>query len=193
VAILTRQAPEHASFGFQDGDSQEGPRMINMTIDGIHLVNTYVPQGSSPESDKFVYKISWLRRLEQFFCSRYEKDDRLVWVGDFNVAPEPRDVYDPQKLKGHVGFHPEEHQVLADIKNWGFEDIVRKYEDSDKAFSFWDYRIPKAVERGLGWRIDHIWASEKLAEQATASWIDMTPRRWEKPSDHTFVVAEFDL
>jgi exodeoxyribonuclease-3 len=193
VATLTRETPQSVFFGFEDGESQEGTRMVSLSVSDVSVVNTYVPQGFSPDSEKFDYKISWLKRLARFFHARFKKNDQLIWIGDFNIAPEPRDVYDPEKLKGHVGFHPEEHKALADIKKWGFEDVVRKYEQSDKAYSFWDYRIPKAVDRGLGWRIDHIWTSEALAQASIASWIDVAPRRWDKPSDHTFVVAEFDV
>jgi exodeoxyribonuclease-3 len=115
----------------------------------------------------------------------------LVWVGDLNVAPEPADVYDPEKLRGSVGFHPEEHQALAQVMQWGFEDIYRRHNPHEKAYTFWDYRIPNAFKRGLGWRIDHVCATRCMAERSRRAWIDTDPRGRERPSDHTFVVAEF--
>jgi len=193
VAVLSRSMPERVSFGFGDGDAVEEVRLACVTVSGIHIVNTYVPQGYAPDSEKFEYKLSWLQRLGAFFSSNYSPDDFVLWAGDFNVAPEPIDVYDPQRLLGSVGFHPEEHKTLAMVKEWGFVDVFRKHEPGAKMHTFWDYRIPRAFERGLGWRLDHLWASPPLAERSRKAWIDVAPRRWERPSDHTFVVAEFDL
>jgi len=115
----------------------------------------------------------------------------VIWTGDFNVALDPIDVYDPQELLGSVGYHPEEHKALRQVMEWGFIDVYRMHKPDDKAFTFWDYRIPNAVKRGLGWRIDHIWATRSLAERSKAAWIDQQPRLWQRPSDHTFIVAEF--
>jgi exodeoxyribonuclease III len=114
-------------------------------------------------------------------------------VGDFNVAPEPIDVYDPEKLNGSVGFHPKEHETLSNIKSWGFIDVYRKHNPDEKAFTFWDYRIRNAVKQSVGWRIDHIWATKSMAETSKRAWIDLAPRHLQKPSDHTVIVAEFNL
>jgi exodeoxyribonuclease III len=191
VACLTKEPPERVFFGF--GDKEEETRIMTFDVSGMTIVNTYVPQGLSIDSPKFEYKLSWLRRLGDFFRSRFKQEDLLAWVGDFNVAPEPKDVYDPQKLSGQVGFHPREHRALADVAAWGFVDVVRKHSPSEGIFTFWDYRIPKALERGVGWRIDHIWASPALASRSKASFVDVNPRKWEKPSDHTVVFAEFEV
>ena len=193
VAILSKRPPERVSFGFGDGDAGEEPRLAMVSIQDIPIVNTYVPQGYAPDSEKFQYKLRWLRRLEDYFSEFFDPAVPLLWAGDFNVAPEPVDVYDAEKLFGSVGFHPKEHEVLAAVKAWGFVDVFRKHEPRDKMYSFWDYRIPQAVRRGLGWRIDHLWATPALAEKSTGAWIDMGPRLSHKPSDHTFVVAEFDV
>jgi exodeoxyribonuclease-3 len=152
-----------------------------------------VPQGYAPESDKFQYKLLWFERLRRFFDRYYSPESPLVWLGDFNVAPEPVDVYDPDRLLGRVGFHPDEHRALEAVKSWGFVDVFRRHDPGEKKYSFWDYRIPNAVDRGLGWRLDHIWASGSMAQVSTRAWIDMGPRMAPKPSDHTFVLAEFDL
>ena len=193
VAIISRESPDRVSFGFGDGDEKEEPRLVTATVGGIPVVNTYVPQGYAPDSEQFQYKLNWLRRLKDYFSKAFQADRPLLWVGDFNVAPEPIDVYDPRKLAGSVGFHPEEHKCLADVQAWGFVDVFRKHDSRDGMFTFWDYRIPNAAKRGLGWRVDHIWATKPLAEESTGAWIDTEPRLSHKPSDHTFLVAEFAL
>ncbi len=192
VAILSRAEPESVSFGFGGDRAGEEARLITAEIGGISIVNTYVPQGYAPDSEKFQYKLDWLRRLLNYFKQRFSPDMPLLWLGDFNVAPEPIDVYDPERLLGNVGFHPDEHNALAAVKAWGFVDILRRHESRDKIYTFWDYRIPNAASRGLGWRVDHIWAAKGLADKSTRAWIDITPRLAKKPSDHTFVVAEFN-
>lgn len=193
VAVLSKQTPERVSFGFGDGDTKEEPRLVAATIRGIPMVNTYVPQGYAPGSEKFQHKLQWLKRLGNYFSTHFKPDSPLLWLGDFNVAPEADDVYDPAKLAGSVGFHPDEHKRLAQVKAWGFVDVFRKHEKGDKMYTFWDYRIPHAVKRGLGWRVDHIWATAPLAHKSTRAWIDMEPRLLPKSSDHTFLIAEFDM
>ncbi len=192
VAILTRSAPEAVDVGFGDDFDTEA-RLISVRVGGVTVVDSYVPQGQSPDSEKFRYKLTWIDRIGRYFRQRFTAEDRLVWLGDFNVAPAPIDVYDPETLLGSVCYHPEEHRALDAVKKWGFVDVYRRHRPEDPTFSFWDYRIPNAVKRGVGWRIDHIWATAPMAESATAAWIDVEPRTWEKPSDHTFIVAEFQM
>jgi len=192
VAVISRHEPREVSTGFGDGDAQEKPRLIRVNIDGVEIVNTYVPQGRDPDSDQFKYKINWFDRLRTYFENNFTADVPIVWVGDFNVALDPIDVYDPQELLGSVGYHPKEHKALRQVMEWGFVDVYRLHQPTEKAFTFWDYRIPNAVKRGLGWRIDHIWATPLLAKASKAAWIDREPRLWQRPSDHTFIVAEFD-
>ncbi|GAB6182227.1 exodeoxyribonuclease III [Desulfotomaculum defluvii] len=168
-------------------------RLLAALVKGIPIINTYIPQGQAPNSPKFAYKIAWIRAMRDYFNKNFSPDRPLLWLGDFNVAPEPRDVHDPKRLYGKVGFHPEEHLALQYVKEWGLLDVFRMYEQETDYFTFWDYRIPKGVERNLGWRIDHIWATEPMAKQSTGAWIDKEPRQREKPSDHTFIIAEFEL
>lgn len=193
VAVLTREMPEAVHFGFEDDSQSEATRLLSLDINGIHIVNTYVPQGQAPESDKFRYKLDWLGRLREYFLNLFSPELPIVWVGDFNIAPAPLDVYDPDTLMGSIGYHPQEHQALSKIKDWGFIDVFRRHQPDAKAFTFWDYRIPNAVQRGLGWRIDHIWSTPSLAERSLWAWIDREARLMERPSDHTFIAAEFDL
>ncbi len=192
VAVISRHEPREVSTGFGDGDAQEKPRLIRVNIDGVEIVNTYVPQGRDPDSEHFKYKINWFDRLRNYFETNYTTDMPIIWTGDFNVALDPIDVYDPQKLLGSVGYHPKEHIALRQVMEWGFVDVYRMHQPTEKAFTFWDYRIPNAVKRGLGWRIDHIWATRSLAEKSKTAWIDREPRLWQRPSDHTFIVAEFE-
>ncbi len=192
VAVISKKEPREISTGFGDGDEKEKPRLIRVNIDGVEIVNTYVPQGRDPESEYSRYKLDWFSRLRAYFENNFTADTPVVWLGDFNVAPGPIDVYDAQELSGSVGYHPEEHKALRQVMDWGFIDVYRKHKPDEKAFTFWDYRIPNAVKRGLGWRIDHIWATPVLAENSQAAWIDREPRLWQRPSDHTFIVAEFE-
>ena len=191
VAVISKARPREVIDGFGDEDHTEDSRLISVAIDGIRIVNSYVPQGQQPDSEQFRYKISWLERLKKFFDSRFDPAQPLVWVGDFNVAPLPIDVYDPEKLQGSIGYHPLEHQTLQSLMEWGFVDVYRVHNPRKTSYTFWDYRIPQAVKRGLGWRIDHIWATKNIAAQSTGAWIDVDPRLLPKPSDHTFIVAEF--
>jgi len=194
VAIVSSSALSDVSFGFGDGDAVEETRLMTAVCkSSITVINTYVPQGFAPDSEKFRYKLDWLQRLHDFFSRRFDPGNFLVWLGDFNVAPEAIDVYDPQGLLGSIGFHPDEHAALSVLKSWGFVDVFRRHQPDGGVYSFWDYRVPNAVKRGLGWRIDHIWATASLAEKSMRAWIDVAPRLMQRPSDHTFVVAEFDI
>jgi exodeoxyribonuclease-3 len=192
VALISSKPPESVHFGFGDSDAAEEPRLLAATFGDFAVVNTYVPQGYAPDSEKFQYKLRWLERLRAYFDRFYKPASPVVWLGDFNVAPEAIDVYDPARLLGRVGFHPEEHKALAAVKSWGFVDVFRKHEPGEKMYSFWDYRIRNAVDRGLGWRLDHIWATAPMARTSTRAWIDVAPRVSSRPSDHTFVAAEFE-
>jgi exodeoxyribonuclease-3 len=194
VAILSRDEPESVVIGTGIDRMDDEARIIRARIRGVDVVNTYVPQGTAPDSPRFAYKLNWIASLRDYFSRDFTPDAPIVWVGDFNIAPEPTDVYDPERLLGSVCFHPDEHKALASVLEWGFVDVFRKHHpDEPRQYSFYDYRIPNALKRKLGWRIDHIWATRPLAEKSVNCWIDTEPRLLEKPSDHTFVVADFDL
>ena len=193
VALATLRPPEEVRIGFDDDDGETEARMLYARVDGISIVNTYVPQGRTPDTEFFEAKIRFFERLKGFFQRTSATDSYLVWAGDFNVAPEPMDVFDPERLQGHVGFHPEEHRALGQVKDWGFVDVFRKHNTEPKQYTFWDYRLPKSFDRNLGWRLDHIWSTRALADRSVGAWIDREARGMEKPSDHTFLVADFDL
>ena len=191
VAIFSRSEIANVQFGFADEPKDEA-RLIKAEVNGIFVVNTYIPQGYMPESEKFEYKLDWFRRLVKFFDENFRPSDAVLWVGDFNVAPEPIDVYDPEGLLGHVCYHPEVHKALKEVMGWGFVDVFRMHCKEPGQYTFWDYRLRNSFGRNLGWRLDHIMATKALAEKCTACYIDKKPRLAERPSDHTPIVAEFE-
>ena len=194
VAIVSREEPQDVVVGFDDGGEPDGPRLIRAVVDGIPVVNTYVPQGRALDSVHFQYKLEWLARMRRLFERYYSPVEPLLWVGDLNVAPEPIDVYAPSRLKDHVDFHPDARAALEKVREWGFVDVFRLHHpDEPNQYTYYDYRARDPVERGTGWRVDHIWATETLAQRSTDSWIDLDARRAERPSDHTLLVAEFAL
>ncbi|HHT9139170.1 MAG TPA: exodeoxyribonuclease III [Candidatus Wunengus sp. YC60] len=192
VAILSKIPLENVRAGFDESES-EGTRLIAATVNKIPIVNTYVPQGVHPLMKQFRYKLDFLQKLYDYFDKNYRPDRALLWMGDFNVAPEPTDVYDPDHLLGSIGYHPEEHAVLQRFKEWGFVDVFRLHQHEPGQYTFWDYRVKNAIARKMGWRVDHIWATKALAKKSIKAWIDIAPRLSEKPSDHTIIVAEFEI
>lgn len=192
VAIISRHPlDEIRSFLYESND--EEARFISARVFGIPLINAYVPQGFAPGTEKFHYKLRWLKDLLSYIRKRYAPDRPLLVTGDFNVALEPIDVYDPEGLQGEVGFHEDEQAVLKGYLDWGLVDLYRKHHRDAGHYTFWDYRIPNAFKRKMGWRIDYILATDPLAKKSTKVWIDTEPRTREKPSDHTFLVAEFEM
>ncbi len=191
VAIFSRSEISNVQFGFDD-EPKDQPRLIKAEINGIVIVNTYIPQGYLPVSEKFEYKLNWFNRLLTLFDKNFKPTDPVLWVGDFNVAPEPMDVYDPEDLLGHVCFHPDVHKALKDVMQWGFVDLFRMHCREPGQYTFWDYRMRNSFKRNLGWRLDHIMATEPLAKKSTACYIDKEPRLAERPSDHTPIIAEFN-
>ena len=191
IAIFSRTEITESDFGL-DCEPFDEARLIKAKINGITIVNTYIPQGHSPESEKFIYKLDWFKRLGDYFARRLAPTEPVIWLGDFNIAPDARDVHDPVGLAGSVCFHPDVQKALQKIMDWGFVDVFRKHCDEPKQYTFWDYRVPNGVKRNIGWRLDHIMATKPLAQRCSACYIDKKPRLAARPSDHTFLVAEFD-
>lgn len=193
VAILSPHRIEEFNYEPLDFEAAGEARLLAARIKGVNIVNSYVPQGRAVDSDLFIYKLNWLKGIKEFFQNNYDPGAYVVWAGDFNVALEPIDVYAPERLYGRVCYHPEEHKVMQKVKEWGFVDVFRQHVQEEGHYTFWDYRVPNGVKRKMGWRIDHIWAAEPLALLSSRAWIDMEPRLKEKPSDHTFISAEFNI
>ncbi|MEM9208399.1 MAG: exodeoxyribonuclease III [Pseudomonadota bacterium] len=191
VAVIARALPEDPVTDFP-GFEDPQRRILAVTVAGVRVVNLYVPNGSSLESDKYQYKLRWLAALRSFLKSELDAHEHVVVLGDFNIAPHDRDVYDPEKWGEDVLCSPPERAALAAILDLGFTDVFRQFVPDEKVFSWWDYRAG-AFRRNAGLRIDLILASQALAENSKDSYIDREPRTWERPSDHTPVVAEFHV
>ncbi|MFC1678029.1 exodeoxyribonuclease III, partial [Planctomycetota bacterium] len=159
----------------------------------VVIVNSYVPQGQSHESEQFGYKLNWFKRLRDFLEKHFTAIDRIVWVGDLNIAPESKDVYNPEGLWGSVCFCDEVQREFVKVMDWGFIDIFRKHCDEPDQYTFWDYRLRGSVNHNLGWRLDHIMATKSMADKSRACYIDKAPRLADRPSDHTPIIAEFEL
>lgn len=155
----------------------------------IRLVSAYFPNGQSPDSDKFVYKLGWLKALENWLREELTQNSRLALLGDFNIAPSDIDVHDPSKWIGQNLVSPEERKAFGQLLELGLTDSYRMFEQAPKSFSWWDYRM-MGFRRNAGMRIDHILLSDALKEKCSSSIIDKEPRTWEQPSDHAPVVAE---
>ncbi|MEJ5376615.1 MAG: exodeoxyribonuclease III [bacterium] len=191
VAVLSRGPIEVIREGLQDRGPLDRERLLMVRTMGLIVLNTYVPQGASPESPRFMYKLQWLGRLKEFMNQNLRPEQHALWMGDFNVAPQPEDVYDPEGLAGQIGFHPLERKALEELREWGWVDIFRLHVKEAGHYTFWDYRLRGALSKGLGWRVDHIWGTRSLAQRSLRAWIDTNPRQEERPSDHTPLLAEF--
>ncbi len=190
VAILTRMACETTHRGYP-GDEGAQSRLITTTVEGINIVNVYIPNGQAVGSEKYAFKLDWMNRLREFFDAHYDPSTPLLLCGDFNVAPEDRDVHDVRMWQGRIMFSEQERATLQHIKDWGFTDAFRLHEQAGGKFTWWDYRAGM-FRRNMGLRIDHVWITEPLVSRSVRSWIDMAPRTWEKPSDHAPLLAEFN-
>jgi len=165
-------------------------RILAATYSGLRVINLYVPNGQSLGSEKFHYKLEWLEQVRLYIESQLQQYPRLVVVGDFNIAPDERDVCDPEKWHDKILCSDQERAALQQISACGLQDSFRLFDQADDSFSWWDYRA-NAFPRNLGLRIDLILASEALCKNAVSCHIDTSPRGLERPSDHAPVIAEF--
>lgn len=166
-------------------------RIIAGTIDGVRVVCAYVPNGQAVGSEKYLYKMAWMNAFHDWIQEEAAKHPQLAVVGDYNIAPEDRDVHDPAAWEGMVHVSPEERAQLKRLLDLGLTDAFRMFEQADKSYSWWDYRgLGFRLNKGL--RIDHLLLSDALRQRCTACVIDRVPRKWEQPSDHTPVIATFD-
>jgi len=191
VALISRSKPEDVQFGFNDGGPPDETRLIRAVVDGVAVVNTYVPQGRAIDHVMYKYKLGWYRRLKKLFEQEYTADQPLAWIGDINIAVEPIDVNNPAGKKNDPCYHIDAHNAFLDVCSFGFEDVFRKHHPGEEIYSFFDYRVKNAVERNMGWRIDYVLATQPLASKSISCDIDLEPRKMEKPSDHTFMIADF--
>ena len=191
VAVVARTEPADPVTDFPDLEDPQR-RILAATVDGVRVVNLYIPNGSEVGSDKYDYKLRWLVSLRRFLEAEMAKHDNVVVLGDFNIAPADADVHDPEKWGEAILCSPKERAALSDLFDLGLTDVFRKFDQPEKTFSWWDYRAA-GFRRNAGLRIDLILTSEAMTERCTASYVDKEPRAWERPSDHAPVVAEFDF
>ena len=191
VAIVSKSELTEVMPGFPDYDAEGQKRLIAATLGQVRLVNVYIPNGAAPDSPKFAYKLEFISQLRNYLEQLHDPKELLILTGDFNIAPEARDVYDAEAMEGEIGFHPKERAALAELKRWGFTDVFRQQHEESGLYSWWDYRAG-AFRRDMGLRIDHIWASERLAALSVDSGMDKEQRSLDKPSDHIPVWATFD-
>lgn len=192
VAILSRDQCEQPQRGYEGDPADSHARLIAVTVNGVRIVNVYIPNGRSVGSEQYVFKLNWMQRLREYFDTCYTADTSIILCGDFNVAPEDIDVHDPMLWQGRIMCSKPERRALNLIKNWGFEDTFRMHFEDGGHFTWWDYRMG-AFRRNHGLRIDHIWASTVIAGRCKAAWIDREVRGWERPSDHAPVISEFHV
>jgi len=190
VAILSKHKIEEPWIGFDGDNGDDQKRIIGVTVQDIQIVNVYVPQGSEVTSDKFQYKLEFLKKLDELIRKKFTPDQPIAVVGDINIAPGDGDVVDPVAMAGEVSFHPLEHEALGKIMDFGFSDLFRVFSSEPGQFSWWDYRHG-SFRRNKGMRIDLMMVSDALKHCATGCWMDKEERTREKPSDHAPVVGEF--
>lgn len=192
VAILSPHPVSDVQCGFPGEAEDAQRRLLAATVGAIRVVNVYVPNGSEVGAEKFYYKLEWLARLRQYFDEQCDPQQLVLLCGDYNIAPDDRDVYDPRAWEGRIHCSQPERDALKKIQDWGFVDAFRLHHEENGYYSWWDYRSG-GFRRNQGLRIDHIWVTLPLAEKCVDAWIDKTPRALDRPSDHTPVAAEFSL
>jgi exodeoxyribonuclease-3 len=191
VAILAREGVRVGDVATgMKGFDDEQKRVIAATVDGVRIVCAYVPNGQSVDSDKYAYKLRWCAAAESYLRDAIGTFADVAFLGDMNIAPEPRDVHDPAAWEGQVLFSEPERAAFARWIGLGLTDTFRRFDQPPKTFSWWDYRM-LAFPKNMGLRIDHILATPSLAARCVSCTIDRNERKGEKPSDHAPVVAQF--
>lgn len=188
VAILSRHPTQDILKDIPDLiDPQR--RILVATINGIRVINLYVPNGESVDSEKYLYKLDWLQKVKAFIQQQQQKYKKIIILGDFNIAPEERDIHDPISWQDSVLFSEPERNLFKEILNLGFFDAFRLHTEEDKHYTWWDYRMG-SFHRNQGARIDHILISEALKSNHKNCHIDKIPRKHVQPSDHTIIFSE---
>jgi exodeoxyribonuclease-3 len=192
VATLSLSEPSLIMHGLHEAPDAEDDRVLLTVIDGIPIVNSYIPQGSKVDSPKYTYKLAFFRRLRRYFEQRLDPAKPALWVGDLNVAPEPIDVYHPDRRVNDPDYHIDAREAFKEAAAWGWVDCFRQVHPEKVQYTYWDY-FRNAYKNNWGWRIDHVMATEVLAARCRRIEVDVKPREGESPSDHTPIWAEFDL
>lgn len=192
VAFVSKKPIHNVTKRLYPDDPEEQARFLTCEYEGIQLVNTYIPQGFLIDSPKYQYKLKYFRDLKTWFAKNIDKKNPALWMGDLNVAPTEIDLARPKQNQDHVCFHIDARNALKDTMNEFWTDLFRHQEPGEGHYTFWDYRQPQTLEKNLGWRIDFIMGTQPMIKRLHKIWIDKEPRRLEKPSDHTFLIAQFN-
>jgi len=192
VATLTREEPSEVLYGLDSSDNADEYRLIQTVINGVRIINTYVPQGTDVETEKFQYKLQWFARLRKYFDKYLKKGDSIIWLGDLNCAPEEIDVAHPERVVNDPDFHIDARRAYKKTVEGRFVDVYRMKYPKKIQYTFWDF-FRNAYQYNRGWRIDHILATPDLAKRCTKVVVDLGPREKPNPSDHTFVWAKFKI
>ena len=188
VAILSRHPIMDIQRNIPNFEDDQ-QRILAATINGIRVICAYIPNGQAVDSDKYQYKIRWLDALNAWLKTELISHPKLMLLGDYNIAPEDRDCHDPVAWIGQVLVSPTERLAFQNLLKLGLHDSFRLFEQAEKSFSWWDYRM-MGFRRNFGMRIDHILVSDLLKPRCLSAYIDKFPRKLERPSDHTPVVLE---
>ncbi|MBH32528.1 MAG: exodeoxyribonuclease III [Gammaproteobacteria bacterium] len=192
VATLSKLPPIETIKQFNKKEQEEKRILLTRHESDLTVLNLYVVNGHSVDSDKYKYKLKWLRSIQNFIEKDINNTQHYIIVGDFNIAPEDRDVYSPQEWEERILCSKKERKALQDIMEIGLKDCFRIFGQDDNLYSWWDYRT-RAFSRNNGLRIDLMLANNKLSEKCKMSWIDVEPRGHERPSDHAPVISEFSI
>lgn len=191
VAIISRSPQKNIAYTFADAQ-REQKRFLAATINDVRIINVYVPNGESLSSSKYQYKLEWMSDFQKYLQRELIDYSKIIVLGDFNVAPADADVHNPIGWQGNVLVSEPERNAFYDLLSLGFHDTFRLFTAEAGIYSWWDYRAA-AFRRNMGLRIDHILATQLMKEQCLNCMIDKLPRTWERPSDHTPVIATFTL
>lgn len=188
VAILSRFPLEKVRYGFTNGYDPANRRLIIANVQGINIVNVYIPQGQTVDSPKFEYKLEFLQNLLNELSTLYTNKDPVVLLGDINIAPDERDVVSATDMENRVSFHPKEHRFIDQLIKWGLSDVFRYFHEESQLYSWWDFRT-RGFEKNEGMRIDHIWVTKTVSDRCVSCTIDSNNRSQPKSSDHAPVIC----
>ena len=193
VAIISDHPLKNVKTSFLNDNMNHEARYIRADYMDLDIINTYVPQGRDIESTHWDYKLNFIKNLGQELRSSCSKESLSIWLGDMNVALSPIDVHNPHLKKNHVCYHQDIRSMYESVLNDLWIDLFREKNKESDQYTFWDYRVREAVQRKIGWRIDFIFGTQRVLQHLENIWIDTVPRTQPHPSDHTFLVADFNF